>query len=242
MDMNDKELEKRIAAEPFADIDLSGLSAEDRQSAEAFRVEMQALDGRIAAALAVDVPELDMPELPEIGDDNVVSMPISNKRRLSAPEWIGIAASFLLIAVIGARMFDSGSEFPTLAEEVIAHLDHEPQALRVSTEPVTERRLTRVVNRSGAEFDRNLGLITYARSCVINGKEVPHLVMQGESGPITLLLMPGEFVEKAVPLSGENINGVILPVGDGSIAIIGEREENISKIEEQVVDSIRWQI
>lgn len=242
MDMNDKELEKRIAAEPFADIDLSGLSAENRQSAEAFREEMQALDGRIAAALAVDVPELDLPELPEIGDDNVVNMPISNKRRLSAPEWIGIAASFLLVAVIGARMFDSGSDFPTLAEEVIAHLDHEPRALQVSSEPVAERRLTRVVNRSGVELDRNVGLITYARSCIINGKAVPHLVMQGESGPITLLLMPGEFVEKAVPLSGVSINGVILPVGDGSIAIVGEREERISRIEEQVVDSVRWKI
>ncbi|MDX1480356.1 MAG: DUF3379 family protein [Woeseiaceae bacterium] len=242
MEMNDKDLEKRIAAEPFADIDLSGLSAGERQSAEAFRDEMQALDRRISAALSVDVPKLVMPELPQIGDDNVVNMPISNKRRLTVPEWIGIAASFLLVAVIGARVLDSGREYPTLAEEVIAHLDHEPRALQVSSEPVAERRLRRVVHRSGAEIDRDLGLITYARSCIINGKEIPHLVMQGESGPITLLLMPGESVDEAVPLEGESINGVILPVGDGSIAIIGERNENIAEIEEQVVDSISWTI
>ena len=84
--------------------------------------------------------------------------------------------------------------------------------------------------------------MTYARSCVINGKTVPHLVVQGESGPVTLLIMPDEKIDSAVSLVEEGVNGVILPVGDGSIAIIGEREERLDEIEEQVIDSVTWTI
>ena len=41
---------------------------------------------------------------------------------------------------------------------------------------------------------------------------------------------------------GEGIDGIILPVGNGSIAIIGEREENLAEIEQKVMDSVEWSI
>ena len=59
---------------------------------------------------------------------------------------------------------------------------------------------------------------------------------------MTLLLMPDEAIDGAVSLEEEGVNGVILPVGDGSIAIIGESEERLDEIEEQVVDSVTWTI
>ena len=46
---------------------------------------------------------------------------------------------------------------------------------------------------------------------------------------MTILLMPYEMVEMPIELSGQSIEGVILPVGDGSIAIIGERGEAIDR-------------
>ena len=41
-------------------------------------------------------------------------------------------------------------------------------------------------------------------------------------------------------LEGENIRGVILPVGKGSIAIIGPREESLERVEKSVLDSVTW--
>ena len=78
------------------------------------------------------------------------------------------------------------------------------------------------------------------RTCVINGKEVPHLVIQGKSGPVTVLLMPDEMVDGAQQIEGESINGVILPVGSGSIAIIGEEDERLDTIQESVMHSVSW--
>ena len=57
---------------------------------------------------------------------------------------------------------------------------------------------------------------------------------------MTLLLMPDEKILSAVSLEGEGVNGYILPVGDGSIAIIGERGERMQEIEQRVVNSVKW--
>ena len=240
--MNDRSYKEIIAADPAVDLDELELAAEERVEAEAFRDEMRALDERIAAALTIDTPELKIPDLPDLETENVAHMPTSNKSRLTPPAWIALAASVTVVALIGVRLLDSNESYPSLAAEVVAHLDHEPQALVRTSTPVEERRLQSVVNSDGVQLDSGVGLVTYARSCVINGNSVPHLVIQGRSGPVTLLLMPDEKVDMAEVLEGKNINGVILPVGDGSIAIIGERDEDLSKIKQQVVDSVTWNI
>ena len=69
---------------------------------------------------------------------------------------------------------------------------------------------------------------------------MPHLVIQGQYGPVTILLMPEEEVAEATPLDGVNVKGVILPVGNGSIAIIGAREELLEPIQKNVVNSVTW--
>ena len=244
--MNCEEFKKAIAAEPRATFEGGAGHVAECESCASFMAEMQALDVRIASALAIDVPELnlpDLPDLPEIGEDNVVNMPFERKGSKSMPFWIGIAASFALAAVIGIQLIgiDPVSEY-SLSEEILAHLDHEPGALRVTNVAVSDDRLSRVVNPSVGTMDRNVGLVTYAQSCIINGKTVPHLVIQGEEGPVTLLLMPDEMIDGAVMLDGEGVNGVILPMGRGSIAIIGEREEALGEIEQRVIDSVEWSI
>ena len=105
---------------------------------------------------------------------------------------------------------------------------------------VSDARLTSVVTADIARLDHSAGLITYAQSCVIGGHSVPHLVIQGEHGPVTILLMPDEMVSAPQTITGESVNGVILPVGDGSIAIFGEREESLDRIEKKVLDSVTW--
>ena len=240
--MQDKDYIEAIAADPSVDIDESALSAADRQAAAEFRGEMQALDAKIARALNIGVPDLEIPELPALDTAGVTHMPVRNKLRWTQPTWLGVAASIAIAAVLAARFLGPEPAYPSLAAELVAHLDHEPQALTVSTKAVPERRLQNVVHKSGAEIDGNVGLVTYARSCVINGKTVPHLVIQGKLGPITLLLMPDEAVDGATSLSGDSINGVIIPVGKGSIAIIGERDENLSDVKEKVVDSVTFSI
>lgn len=234
--MNCDEYREMIAADPAFDGGAAHLAA--CSECQAFRSEIQSLNLKIAKAMQIEVPDLELPELPAIDAGNVV--PITARKRVSKPVWFALAASVLLAASLGLRMMSVGVDYDSLADEVLAHLDHEPYALRVSGTPVSDARLSRVVPDGVARLDHSAGLITYARSCEINGKTVPHLVIQGEHGPVTVLLMPDESVPQATPLDGENVHGVILPVGAGSIAIIGAREEKLERIENSVLNSVMW--
>jgi hypothetical protein len=241
--MNCDQYREAITADPSESFDGASLHIAECASCVKYRDEIRLLDDKIAAALAINVPDLKIPVLPPASENsNVVSLTLSRTGRLSAPAWIGIAASVAIAAVLGVRFLAEAPVYDSLGDEVLAHLDHEPSAFRNVTDPVSERRLDDVVRSDIASMDRNIGLITYAMTCVINGHEVPHLVIQGENGPVTLLLLPEEHLDAAVELSGENINGIILPVGSGSIAIIGAQDENLRKLEKRVVDSVEWRI
>jgi hypothetical protein len=200
---------------------------------------MRALDLKIGRALALDVPDLVMPELPAIDTENVVTL--ADRRRMTTPTWFAVAATVLLAAVIGVRFAgDDDVAHQALADEVLAHVTHEPMALRVTDQAVSDDQLHKVVPASIAEMGHGTGLITFAETCPINGNEVPHLVIQGEYGPVTILLLPDEKISAAVLLDDGSSHGVILPVGDGSIAIIGTQEEKLEDIQKQVLQSVMW--
>ena len=200
--------------------------------------KLKALDLKIAKALQIDVPELRMPELPDLESDEVATLPV--RKRSTKPMWFAVAATVVLATSIGVRMSGVFESYDSLAEEVLAHLDHEPWALRITDEAVSDDRLLRAVPASLAIFERGDALITYAQPCIINGKTVPHLVVQGQHGPVTILLMSGEKISEVTPLDGANVRGVIIPVGDGSIAIIGDREEGLEPIRKDVVNAVTW--
>lgn len=241
--MNCEQYRAAIAADPSYE-DSSGHLC-GCAACEAYRAEILELERLIGRALALDVPELAMPELiaeespgsSRSMSDNVTELP---KRNWASPAWLAMAASVVVAALLGIRLLSSGVEYESLADEILAHLDHEPYALQVTDVPVSDARLASVVPANVAQMDHSAGLITYARSCVINGHEVPHLVIQGERGPVTILLMPEETIAEPQQLEGENINGVILPVGSGSVAIIGESDESLEKIQQQVLKSATW--
>jgi hypothetical protein len=243
--MKCEDYREAIAADPSESFEDGAAHVAACESCSAYRAEMRALDDKIARALAIDVPELQIPDLPPIGEDdeNVVNLPFRRVSIISTPAWIGIAASFALAAIIGMQFVGNGpANDQQLAAEVLAHLDHEPGALLVTNVSVSDEQFARVINPAVGTMDRGVGLVTYARTCIINGMSIPHLVIQGVHGPVTLLLMPNEMVSSPVSLLGESVNGVILPHGNGSIAIIGEREERIQDLEQRVMDSVEWSI
>ena len=232
--MNCEEYRQAVSAEPAWEGAPEHLR--DCQACREYRAGMQLLDARISEALAIDVPELAVPDLPDEAAGTVVQL----RRRPAGPAWFALAATAAVAAILGFRMFGAGIQYESLADEVLAHLDHEPAALRVTDVAVSDDRLHSIVPATVANLDHGAGLITYAQTCIINGKRVPHLVIQGSKGPITVLLMPEERVTQALALAGDNVDGIILPVGSGSIAIIGASGERLDTVQEELLQSVTW--
>ena len=87
--MNCEEYRQRIAADPSYEGGEAHLSA--CADCQAYRDEMRSLDLRIGRALEISVPELRMPELPEIDTTKVVALPV--RRRFTTPGWLAVAAT-----------------------------------------------------------------------------------------------------------------------------------------------------
>jgi len=234
--MNCDEYRQAVTADPS--FEGGGEHLAGCSDCQANRQELLAFDRRIQRALSLSVPEISIPDLPEIDTNNVSSL--AGRRRFTAPAWFGIAATVTLVAFLGMRMLGNGAADATLAEQILDHLDHERGSLVVTDRAVSDERLARVVPARIANLGHDAGLITYAQSCKINGMEVPHLVLQGERGPVTILLMPGQAVDAPQSVTGESVSGVIIPVGDGSIAIIGDDGEDLESIRQDVTHSVTW--
>jgi hypothetical protein len=237
-DMNCEDFRRALTADP-------GFEDETRHAdacvdCREYSAAIMALDADIAAAMAIAVPKLKIPPLPDIDVAEVSAL--SSRRPFSKPAWFALAATVLLAAVLGIRMAGpiAGMGHGSLEEQVLAHVDHEPLALLPSSTPVSDSEFSVAVPKSVATMNRDVGLITFAAFCSINGNDVPHLVMQGKHGPITILLMPHEKVDTTKVLDGVNVHGVILGVGEGSIAIIGNRDEPLEKVQQNVLGSVMW--
>lgn len=213
----------------------------------AWRDELRALDLRIAKALAVPVPPLDLPGLSELPEQpeatvtaKVTGIDGPRARRIVRSGWFALAASVLVAVTLGVYFGGGKVSAQSLGEQVLTHIDHESFSLVVSDRAVGTDRLARIVPAGIARLGPDTGLVTYAQSCVINGHTVPHLVVQGEQGPVTILLMSEEKVDGPQRIANEKLQGVILPVGDGSIAIVGEHGNDLGQLGEAVKNSVTW--
>jgi hypothetical protein len=251
--MNCKEYRDAIAADPSESFHDGAEHASGCDACSAYRQEMRALDACIARALAIDVPALRMPELPRLAPQGRAigaraggsAAPRTGRgwRFTSPPLWAGLAAAVVVaVLVTGVPETDGNKQ---LVDQIMEHMDHEQASRQVTSVPVPAQTLHKVVDPEVKTMDGDVGLITYAMSCVINGRTVPHLVIQGSTGPVTLILLPDEKIDAPIPLAGENVYGVLLPVGSGSIAVVGQREEQLDEIDRigrKLADSVEWSI
>lgn len=214
--------------------------------------EFQTLNRQIARALEIEVPELRMPELPGVeGNNSGTVVGLRGRRRKGAKVWkrasvlVGLAAGIAVFSLVALLSTGTDWTAQSLAEEVIAHMDHEQASRQVTSVAVPARKLDAVVKPAVSRLGEEVGLVSYAASCVIAGNRVPHLVVQGDRGPITLILLPDRQIDAPVPLSGVHVYGLLLPAGHGSIAVIGEREDQLEEVEEtgrRLAATVKWRI
>jgi hypothetical protein len=120
----------------------------------------------------------------------------------------------------------------------------EPDAW-LRTDPVSSSALQGVLRDSGLRLAAGAGVVSYASSCAFRGHQVPHLVIQTESGPVTVMVLVHERQSKPVQFDEQGYRGVIVPVaGHGSLAVLTRgTATDIKTVEStaaRVLDSIVW--
>jgi hypothetical protein len=157
--------------------------------------------------------------------------------------WLAMAASVLIVLLVSASLW-LAAPHPSLAADVVAHMAGEPQAW-VRTEEVPAAELNLVLSDAHMRLNPDAGAVSYASSCRFRGRMVPHLVVQTEMGPITVMVLVHESVPKPVAFEEQGYTGVILPVpGHGSLAVLGHgKDADLNAVEEiaaRVQRAIVW--
>jgi hypothetical protein len=220
--MNCLEYRRRRSAEPVSR-DARLLAHEHGCPAcSAFAQRQRVLEAPLESALQIEVPE---------GLTSRILLAQSLAQRDRRRTWqrpvYALAASVLLVLGITARLWLAG---PSLEQAVLAHVHDEAQYL-------SEQRVVPVaeINLVMGDFDRQVragfGTVHYAGRCTIRRHPGAHLVVEGGKGPVTILYMEGEKIAGRVMFEDARFAGILVPAGDASFAIVGERGEQLEAVE-----------
>jgi hypothetical protein len=217
-----------------------------------FSERLLRFESRLERALRVSVPsEVALPS-DVVPPPNIV-VPLrakSPRAALRSPAyrkgWLAMAASLLMALVVAGGLWLSAPG-PSLAADVVTHMSEEPQAWRRTDVPVPNSMLEDVLRDSHLRLatGAGAGIVSYANSCGFRGHQVPHLVIQTESGPVTVMVLVHERSSKPVQFDEQGYRGVIVPVaGHGSLAVLTRGPatdiNTIEEIARRVLDSIVW--
>ena len=147
-----------------------------------------------------------------------------------------LAATLMLALLVGGGgwLFRPQS---ALASEVVDHVVHEPGSWQ-SQQPVAPELLAAVLAKAGVHYDIRLP-VTYASPCPFRGRVVPHLVVQTDRGPLTVMVLAHVTGGGNEKFSEGDYRGVVMPAGTGSIAVVAHKGQEIDGALEAVLAGLR---
>jgi Protein of unknown function (DUF3379) len=205
--------------------------------------QLRRFENRLDRALRVDLGA-------ERRDDRSV-IPLRPSKPLRAGQlrrvprgWLAAAASVLLAVVVAGSLW-LAVPGPSLAADVVSHMAEEPEAWARTNIPVPQPRLDTVMSASHVRLKGDPGLVSYANSCQFRGHLVPHLVVQTEAGPVTVMVLAHEASRSSSRFNEHGYQGVIVPVpGHGSLAVLergtGIDLDTVKSVAERVRGAIVW--
>jgi hypothetical protein len=190
-----------------------------------------ALEEKILAALRVPVPE---PGSAGLAAPRVLRFPAIDRRR-----WMSLAASIAGGVLVGTLLWVSEPR-DSLAEDLVAHMGQEPGVMVSTAVPADAAKVASVLERGGIRLRPQAGTVSYARTCRFRAAKVPHLVVQTDAGPVTVMVLRHEKVTAAVRFDQGGYAGTIVPAAPGSIAVIGRSPANLDEVAARVTSSVEW--
>ena len=230
------ELRRMLMAEPQRRDAGIAEHLKDCSACAGFAREMLALDARLEAAFKVPVPE---------GLEARIALDgsLKNRRRPLRP-WMALAASVVLVGLLTtfAWRHDHPSD-AVLATAVVKHIENpeESEAIKPDRALLHDAAYVQgVMQKAGAGMQGGMGDVTYAQVCLFRGERVAHLVVHGANGPVTIMLLRHIHVDKTVPVDEDGFHGVIVPAGQGSIAIVTNNNTPVQPMEQELTSKVEW--
>jgi len=155
---------------------------------------------------------------------------------------VRVVSVLLLIGVSVAGFNLAHQLFSTedLHALVVRHIQKEPEMLGQKP-PLGEIELMEVLSHMGFSLSAMPAVVTAAAPCWIREGRGMHLVVQGDRGPVTILLMPGEHVQQSRKVIAVSLSGKLVPTDWGSMAVVSHAGDDIEPLMRTLQHDVRWE-
>lgn len=127
----------------------------------------------------------------------------------------------------------------SLEESVLAHVNDELKHLAEQNN-VSLEKVNSGMKNYGVQLTAAVAKVNFAMPCDMRKSKGFHMVLQGETGPVTVLIMPGDYVDQRQTVADQRFQGVVLPTSNGSMAIVAENTLDLARIEEGLKQSLQF--
>lgn len=249
MTMNEQQFLERVHANP-QDASAEFLAAlQGRPDRERLRDDLLALDRQLRQELgAVALPEglrqklLDTQGLQTTERTRYTA---ANAGTFFLHRLLPVAAS--LLAALGIAWYGQSNRGANsaLEAEIFAHIYREA-AYFEQNQALPLGQVNRLMDTAvGAELAVTRSVqelaITFADRCTLASRDSFHLIVQGENGPVTLLMVPDATpVDAEFAISDARFHGMVAPVNGGNLAVVVEGTEELGEYRDLISQNIRW--
>ncbi|MCW8955468.1 MAG: DUF3379 domain-containing protein [Gammaproteobacteria bacterium] len=229
--MDDLEFRRRAYAEPNCqDKDFLDKKNEADENIELVD-QLLVFDQQIKRAINITPPE----GLAErIILNQALGQHTQNKQRVQVA--LSMVVSVLLMFGLVFSMLQPWPGI-NLEQQVLTHVYEELDHL-IEKQNKDISHVNRALSAYGVEIKHDFGQVNYLGSCKIANKEGVHIVLAGKKGAITVMMLPQIKVDTEQSVSDGRFQGIITPLGKGSMAILGEKNELLDQIEQKIKNNL----
>lgn len=245
--MDDLEFRQRALANPRDD-DPHFLAAADRDVGRRRQLdELQRFEDKLEEALRVDVP---VTLKARLLSPSLLAQTAENDAPPSAPmKPRGLLARLLPAAACVAIAWGAALDVwqphpdPVLEHEIFSHIYRELSYLGmdnvVTLDAVNRYMATLQGQLRPGEGPENIE-IRVADDCWVAGSDTVHLVMEGDRGAVTVLLVRNTPVEREFPINDARFTGLVTPTRGGNLVVVGEKQERLGRYKRLISDRLVW--
>tara|TARA_R110000868_G_scaffold145803_1_gene366216 strand:- start:105 stop:833 length:729 start_codon:yes stop_codon:yes gene_type:complete len=231
--MDDLEFRRALLADPKTnDAQVLDAIANDAKKL-AFCNELKQLNQKMTEASQVKVPD-------GLAHRLLLRQSMAaHQQRRSRNKVIQLAMAASIAFVFGLSfVFWQQSNVLSLSENAIAHVIQEGDYALGANEDISIQQVNLKLARFGGEFTGQVGQVYYANFCDFNNVMSLHLVMQGESGKVSVFIVPHEQPYKADNRTAGKWTSQSYDLSRASLVVVSEQAADATTMKEKLAKNL----
>lgn len=233
--MDELNFRRRIYSNPNDNCPEVQSACTDPAKAE-FKKDVLRLDRKLKEALHVMPPN-------HLADKILLNQSLANKRRPSVKlKWgLAMAACLTLFSLSFLNKFGIGKDYQDIGAVALAHVhsesEHQTDNIDYSLADINTK-----LAEFGFSVPNQFAKINFANVCYFAGVKSLHLVLESDSGPVTVFLMPKNDQFAFTAKFEDNLyKGAVSQLSPANVIVVSDSHDNSKLWQQKIADQFVWQ-